>query len=1708
MLNKSKTSIISFPGGFNGEYIVPDTVTSIGESSFAESAGLTDITIPHSVTVISDDAFCECIGLNTVHYNGFVEDWNQINIGINNDSLMSAEIIFAQHVSGVSLNKTELAMDSGESEKLVVTVYPENAYDKSVIWETDDSDVAAVDNNGNVTAINSGNATITVIANDGGFTDSCTVSVTTRVTDISLNKTNLILSVGKQETLAAEIIPDNASNKTVVWSSSDSTVASVDENGTVSALKTGSAIISAVTEDGNYKAECTVTVVTPVSSVSLNKHELILDAGSSEVLTAAVLPADAYDKSVIWASSDETIASVNTNGKVTANKTGTAVITVTTTDGGFTDSCTVSVTTRVTGITLNKNNLVLETGKQETLIVQIVPDDASNKTVFWNSSNNTVATVDENGTVSAIKTGSAVISAISEDGSFTAECTVTVVAAVSSVSLNKHELTLESGTAETLIASILPANAYNKSITWSSSNSAVASVSSIGEVTAVKTGTAVITVTTTDGGYTDTCVVTVFTPVKSVALNKNSLTLKKGSTERLYATVSPSNADNKAVIWTSSNENVATVDSNGNVKGINKGTAVIIVSTKDGGYTDSCNVTVTIPVTSVSLNKKELVLQVGSTETLTASVFPENASNGEVTWKSSSTSIATVDNNGKVKAVKKGTTVIIVTTKDGGYTDTCSLTVVNAFVTSVSLNKNQLKLVPGDSETLTATVSPSNADDKTVTWSTSNENVAMVDNNGKVTAVNAGTATITVTTNEGSHTDNCEVIVAVPVSSVSLNKTELTLEAGKSETLTAVLMPENASNKSVSWASSDESIVIVDENGTVTAVKSGTASITVTCIDGGYTDTCFATVTEPAKTITIVPNAVTLYTGETCSLEIQYDVEYPNQEILSWASNDEKIAVVDQSGIVTAVGYGETEIIVRNEDGRLIANCTVKTKEKVESISFGISSISMYVGEGYALKPIVLPQGAAYSTELTYSSSNSSVATVNSDGIVRALKVGTATITVKNEDGTKKTKTTVSVKERPLEMSDKLLSNVERFKQDMRNKGTTTSSSNVYKYQREYSSGPVDFYKIESSKTTSEFWFVASIKNVTLSGSSFHIYTQYTLYIDAKNGTGKIKDINSSYYKTSYYPHNAECNISNIPTFSLTDPSVYSVSGGLVPSGDPQYDDYCETYKQMSAYTTNVVIGLFNTILKSDFGYSFGMEGLGFATKYADDFSQYYNDTISSITLDKTSITLIPGETCTVSFSFSPSYAVVNNVKWSSSNTNTAQVYGDGEYRVGIKAGNIGTSKVSVQINEKTMGSLTVNVVNPLSIDQEMTVAVGREKLLNPKLYKYSRQDLMWKSDNPDCITIDSNGKIKVLKAGTSTITIQTRDKKYSATCRITAQNMVLVESVSLNKSSLTLKPGNTSTLIATVLPTNAGLKKVIWTSSDESVAKVDQNGKITAVADTGIGEPATAVITATTYDGDYTAECAVTVEDPINAFVRRLYRLCFNRTADKGGFTQWSSGLRSGKNTAAKTVQFFFTSKEYKNLNLSNEDFVEMCYQVMMGRASDTGGKKNWLSKLDAGVSDLYVLKGFVGSKEFAKICKDYGITVGTINLTEARDQNLGITQFVSRCYSEVLGRKADTGGLNTWCNKILTASDKKQAAIDMASNGFFHSTEFKNKNTTNAQYVTILYKTFFGRNPDTGGYNNWMNKLKSGTSRDTVLMGFANSAEFANIMAKYGIK
>ena len=257
--------------------------------------------------------------------------------------------------------------------------------------------------------------------------------------------------------------------------------------------------------------------------------------------------------------------------------------------------------------------------------------------------------------------------------------TFTMAQGVTSITLDKTSIRLNEGQEQTLTPTVNPSNAADKSLNWSSSNTSVATVDAEGKVTAISKGSAKIKAEAKDGsGKYATCSVTVNRLVSSIQLNKTSISIYNGKTKALTATVTPSDATNTAVTWTSSNTSVATVSSSGVVTGEARGTATITVTAKDGsGVKATCEVEVKQYVTSITLDKTSLPLAIGSEATLSVtSVLPDNANNKSVTWSSSDSSIATVDNHGKVTAKAKGNAIIKATANDGsGVSTSCDVLV-------------------------------------------------------------------------------------------------------------------------------------------------------------------------------------------------------------------------------------------------------------------------------------------------------------------------------------------------------------------------------------------------------------------------------------------------------------------------------------------------------------------------------------------------------------------------------------------------------------------------------------------------------------------------------------------------------------------------------------------------------------------------------------------------------------------------------------------------------------------------------------------------------------------------------------------------------------------------------------------------------------------------------------------------------------------------
>lgn len=330
---------------------------------------------------------------------------------------------------------------------------------------------------------------------------------------------------------------------------------------------------------------------------------------------------------------------------------------------------------------------------------------------------------------------------------------------VSSIKLNDTSKTLYNGKSTTLKATVFPINATNKSLTWKSSNTKVATIDKNGKVKALKVGNATIIATSTDGSNVSAqCKIKVVQRVTKITLNKSIINLsKKGKTAKLKATVLPNNAYNKSVTWKSNNTKVVTVDKNGKIKATtNKGTTYVNAIAKDGSKIRTrVLVVVGEKVKKITLNKTSVTLNRGAknrTFQLKKAIKNKNATYKAVAWKTSNKNVATVDNNGKVTVLKKGTVTITAKAKDGSNKSAKCKFTVKQLVTKLSYNsKKQAKEVYRNKTIKFAvTVVPSNANNKGLTYSSSNEKVATVNSKGVVKGVKAGTVTITAKAKDSS----------------------------------------------------------------------------------------------------------------------------------------------------------------------------------------------------------------------------------------------------------------------------------------------------------------------------------------------------------------------------------------------------------------------------------------------------------------------------------------------------------------------------------------------------------------------------------------------------------------------------------------------------------------------------------------------------------------------------------------------------------------------------------------------------------------------------------------------------------------------------------------------------------------------------------------------------------------------------------------------
>lgn len=749
-------------------------------------------------------------------------------------------VVFVQSgVSKITINPADSTLNIGDSTTLQAVIEPAGMSNVNLIWSSSDVRVVTINPTDStravsITGVSAGTAIVTAINKDNIVVGYARVTVKQKVTGLTLSASDLTLLLSsKTYQLRAIVTPDNATNKNVTWRSSKTSVATVDTNGLVTLVSSGTtSIIATSVDDPSVIAICNITVGQSVTAIKLDEASKTMYVGDTVRMSYIISPTNATNRDVTWSSTNSAVFTVDTNGQVTARGVGMAILVLKSSDGAYMSTSTITVKQKATGIDFDVTNLELNVGQTYTIKVTATPADATEYTLTWSSLDNTIATVDEKGTITGKAVGKTVIMATSATGGIV-YCNVIVKAAATALQLNYSEKTVVIGDYLDIKATIIPSNAASTvNVVWKSSKPSVATINSSGRLKAIKGGTTVITAKTSDGKFTSFCIINVVEKVTSIKLNKNYYRVGLGKSYTLVATVKTNAATNPKLKWTSSNTKIATVDQKGKVSAKAIGTVTITAAAQDGsGVKATSTIRVVRAATSITLNRTSVNTVVGRSFTLKATVRPTNATFKTVYWTSSDKSVAIVDSNGRVTALKDGTVTIKASAKDNSGKYATAFVIVSKRVpaNSVTIINQNLTMVVGETTTIQKAINPTTSTD-TYIWQSDNKTVASVDSSsGRVTARTPGIASVTVMTESGK-------MATTRITVVGLNATRLTLEQYTNYRLSVVGVANG-----VTWDVDDNSIAVVN-NGFVSTRRVGTT--TITAIVNGRRLTCRLTVTK------------------------------------------------------------------------------------------------------------------------------------------------------------------------------------------------------------------------------------------------------------------------------------------------------------------------------------------------------------------------------------------------------------------------------------------------------------------------------------------------------------------------------------------------------------------------------------------------------------------------------------------------------------------------------------------------------------------------------------------------------------------------------------------------------------------------------------------------------------------------------------------------
>ena len=1536
--------------------VSPSTMTmEVGGTFQFEATALTadGMAIPEvQFTWMSDDD-----GIATVDATGLVTavaaGTAMITASANNVTSMPATVTIEElppEVTSVVVDLPTLMLEVGDTRQLTAVARTSEGMivgGVDIEWSSDNMEVASVDQSGLVTAVGAGMANITAMTE--GVT-SAPVMITVVepppvVASIVVSPSTMTMEVGG--TFQFEATALTADGMTIpevqfTWMSDDDGIATVDATGLVTAVAAGTAMITASANNvTSMPATVTIEELPPVvSSVVVDLPTLMLEVGDTRQLTAVARTSEGMivgGVDIEWSSDNMEVASVDQSGLVTAVGAGMANITAMT-EGVTSAPVMITVVEPppvVASIVVSPSTMTMEVGG--TFQFEATALTADGMTIpevqfTWMSDDDGIATVDATGLVTAVAAGTAMITA-SANNVTSMPATVTIEElppVVSSVVVDLPTLMLEVGDTRQLTAVARTSEGMivgGVDIEWSSDNMEVASVDQSGLVTAVGAGMANITAMT-EGVTSAPVMITVVEPppvVASIVVSPSTMTMEVGGTFQFEATALT--ADGMTIpevqfTWMSDDDGIATVDATGLVTAVAAGTAMITASANN---VTSMPATVTIEelppvVSSVVVDLPTLMLEVGDTRQLTAVARTSEGmivGGVDIEWSSDNMEVASVDQSGLVTAVGAGMANITAMT-EGVTSAPVMITVVEPppVVASIVVSPSTMTMEVGGTFQFEATALT--ADGMTIpevqfTWMSDDDGIATVDATGLVTAVAAGTAMITASANNVTSMPATVTIEELPpeVTSVVVDLPTLMLEVGDTRQLTAVARTSEGmivGGVDIEWSSDNMEVASVDQSGLVTAVGAGMANITA-MTEGVTSAPVMITVVEPppvVASIVVSPSTMTMEVGGTFQFEataLTADGMTIPEVQFTWMSDDDGIATVDDTGLVTAIAAG-TAMIRTSSNNVTSMPATVIVEElppEVTSVVVDLPTLMLEVGDTRQLTAVARTSEGMIvgGVDIEWSSDNMEVASVDQTGLVTAVGAGMANITAMTE-GVTSAPVMITVVEPPpvvatVAVSPLMASVGEGEKQQFEAEALTADGMVIPNVTITWMSSDMAVATIDSSGLATGVRAGSSPTQITITAAA-----------DGVSGTA-ILTVEPVIARVEVSPKTATIDEGTTRMFSATAFTSYDVA---IQDVDFSWTSSNDSVATISA--TGLAMGVRAGSRPSDVTITASAEGK------SDTATLTVEPVISSITVRPFSATINEGSTRRFRATAYTSYNVaISNVSfsWSSSNQSVATVSSTGLAR-GVNAG---TATIRARAGGRT-GSGTLNVTEPPPLvvatievsPSSASIDEGGTQQFSATA-KTSDGDVVsgvsfsWDSGNESVATISSSGVATGVRAGATPTQVMVTASAMGQSGSATLTVRPVIDRVEVTPSTAEIdEGGGTQQFVATAY-TSYGVaiqnESFAWESNNTGVATVNSSsGLATSVR---AGSTPTAV-TITARAGGKSGSATLTVRPVID----RVAVSPPSATINEGGNTQsFSATARTSYGTAIQNVSFTWES-------------------------------------------------------------------------------------------------------------------------------------------------------------------------------------------------------